>query len=145
MPNFMTKFQHFYYIKWFQPLWHVGKLMLKSLYIIKMLEFGHEIWHVLLILKMNTCDKSKVVSNSNIFIIQVDFSIDFQTIFWFFIQNEAELSSNFLVCLLLFIDLLKNLRGHSKQMGALGDVLGAQKIMGGLGSYNKNFRKFKFF
>ena len=110
-----------------------------------MLEFGHEIWHVLLILKMNTCNKSKVVSNSNIFIIQVDFSIDFQTIFWFFIQNEAELSSNFLVCLLLFIDLLKNLRGHSKQMGALGDVLGAQKIMGGLGSYNKNFRKFKCF
>ena len=30
-------------------------------------------------------------------------------------------------------------------MGALGDVLGAQKIMGGFGPYNKNFRKFKFF
>ena len=94
---------------------------------------------------MNTCDNNKVLSNSNIFVIRVDFSIDFQTIFWFFIQNEAELSSNFLVCLLLFIDLLKNLREHSKQMGTLGDVLGAQKIMGGLGSYNKNFRKFKSF
>ena len=110
-----------------------------------MLEFGHEIWHVLLILKMNTCANNKVLSNSNIFVIRVDFSIDFQTIFWFFIQNEDRWSSNFLVCLLLFIDLLKNLRGHSKQMGALGDVLGAQKIMGGLGSYNKNFRKFNFF
>ena len=110
-----------------------------------MLEFCHEIWHVLLILKMNTCDNIKVLSNSNIFVIRVDFSIDFQTIFWFFIQNEDRCTSNFLVCLLLFIDLLKNLREHSKQMGTLGDVLGAQKIMGGFGPYNKNFWKFKCF
>ena len=110
-----------------------------------MLEFCHEIWHVLLILKTTTCDNNKVLSNSNIFVIRVDFSIDFQTIFWFFIQNEDRWSSNFLVCLLLFIDLFKNLREHSKQMGTLGDVLGAQKIMGGFGPYNKIFRKFKSF
>ena len=123
----------------------VSEIKLKSTLITKMLEFDYiSILSLVFIFQIrSTCQISW--QNSNIFVIRVDFSIDFQTIFWFFIQNEDRWSSNFLVYLLLFIDLLKNLREHSKQMGTLGDVLGAQKIMGGFAPYNKNVWKFKCF
>ena len=49
--------------------------------LLQILEFCPEIWHVLMILKINTSSRSNFWSISKIFTLRVDFSTDFQTNF----------------------------------------------------------------
>ena len=49
--------------------------------LLQILEFCPEIWHVLMILKINTSSRSNFLSISKIFTLRVDFSTDFQTNF----------------------------------------------------------------